>query len=291
MIRINLLPAEMTKRPGASGPRFRLPKGGLWPYMLPLFLVVAGIGYAAYYMYSMEQKALARLEESHKNKTRLDKELKKRQADFDENNAASQEIEQKWQVAQALMNPTNRLFWSEKLNMIAKARMDLAVFITKITLDETITEEETEESKQARADWAKTQGKEGTGKKPEPQKIMSPVINQTLTIHAIAYGNDSPQRLRQMNAFESALRNLTWKRQSGSEVRFTDNLDPQFGILPQSVMSVGGIEVLKFGIVCNALAQKPKARTTPAPAPGGKDAAAPAPAPAPARSSRRGASK
>src|SRR5215213_4865067 len=103
--------------------------------------------------------------------------------------------------------------------MVAKARMNLAVYITKLNLEEDVQELETPESVARREEWKKQQAK-GTAKGVEPKPIKQPVINQAFTIEAIAYGADSSQRLRQVNSFYENLKTLEWKRKSGVSARF-----------------------------------------------------------------------
>jgi hypothetical protein len=134
--------------------------------------------------------------------------------------------------------------------MIARARMDLAVYITKLQLKETITEVETAESVKAREEFKNRKDKKANEREPKP--IKRPVINQTLTIQAIAYGNDSPQRLRQVNSFGEVLRNLQWTRHNGEEVKYVDGMQRDFQFLPQKLVKVAGVDVLRFGLVCKA---------------------------------------
>jgi hypothetical protein len=174
----------------------------------------------------------------------------------------SREIEEKYEVAMAL-SPRNRVFWSEKINMLSRARMDLAVYVTKLVLTEKIDEIETPESVKRREEWKNSKRKDT---EPEPKPIKRPIINQTLHVEAIAYGNDDPQRLRQIVAFQEALNKLKWQRVSNDTVRFMDGLNPEFVQLPQKRDVVGGVEVMRFGFECNAEPQMES--TAPVPTPG-----------------------
>lgn len=249
MIKINLLPVEAGKRAGSAGKKVvRLPRGGLAPWVLGLVLVYIAIGYGGYLLYRTKMDSKASVDQARALKSRKEREVKRRQEAFDLANAHSQEIEEKYQVVQALTE--NRIFWSEKLNMIARARMDLAVYITKLALDEKIDEQETPESQKRREEWRK-QPKHMPGD-TEPKRVMRPIINQWITIYAIAYGNSSAQRLQQVNAFQEVLRQLTWERKNGNTVRFLDGMAPEFAQLDQRVDMVAGVEVLRFGLVCRA---------------------------------------
>lgn len=250
MIKINLLPPESGKRasaaaakaPGAPSPAPFFALLGL------LYLLAAGAGYYVYSMVSDEQ-ALVQQQEGRLKK--LKAEIQKREAEFEQNNLMSREIEEKYAVVEAL-GPENRVFWSEKINMIAMARLNLAVYVTKIELQEQIDEQETAESIARREKWKQDKAKDPKLQTPEPQAVKQPIINQTLVISAIAYGNDSSQRLQQINAFSANLHNLTWKRESGDKAAFMDRLVNEFEMLPHKVEEVGGVEVIRFGFSIKA---------------------------------------
>ena len=277
MIKINLLPSEAAKRAGPSRARsMRLPRGGLLPWILGLVILHGSIFYTGYWVYQKSVDSADNVASARKKKAQKEKQVQRREEEFQQNNVHAQEIEEKYQVVQALTQ--NRIFWSEKLNMVGRSRMDLAVYVTKIVLDEKIDEQETQESIKKREEWRKQGGKHPPGQEREPKPVKRPVINQTMTIHAIAYGNDSAQRLQQVNAFQETLRSLTWDRKSNKTVRFLDGLAPEFGQLQQKMATVAGVDVLRFGLVCRAEPQTD--RTTDlqkAAVPGGAAASKPAP--------------
>lgn len=248
MIRVNLLPIEAGKRPGAAK-SFKLPTGGVWPYFGALALLYIVTLYGGYRIWQTGKNWKNRIATVQQNKGKLEKRVQAREVEFAAQNATMQEVEEKYQVAKAL-SPENRVFWSEKLNMLAKSRIDLAVFITKLQLTEQITEVETPESVKAREEFRNRKTKK-PGER-EPKAIKKPIINQDLTIQAIAYGNDSPQRLRQFNSFQEVLRSMQWERENGTSVRFIDGMRPDFQVLPQKMAPVGGVDVLRFGLVCRA---------------------------------------
>jgi hypothetical protein len=133
--------------------------------------------------------------------------------------------------------------------MLSRARMNLGVYITRLQLDEDISEIETPESVARREEWKKQKHEPG---EQEPKAVKRPIINQKLTVEAIAYGNDDPQRLRQIIAFQSVLARLKWNRESGKESMFLDGLKTEFGQLVQKRDVVGGVEVMRFGFICEA---------------------------------------
>jgi hypothetical protein len=255
MIKINLLPPEAGKRP-LTAKKSTAPSAA--PYFAVLAIIYALALYGAYWAYAKGQDEIKRLAARNTELNKKKAEVKRREKEFEENNLLSQEIEEKYAVVQAL-GPENRIFWSEKLNMISKARMNLAVYVTKLKLTEVVTELETPESAKRRADWRADQSKT---KGPEPKAVKQPIINQTLQLDAIAYGADSSQRLRQVNAFYDNLLNLKWKRKNGAEAKFVDRLKPQFGQLDQRMDKVGGVDVLRFAF---AIAADPQLTTLTAP--------------------------
>lgn len=248
MIKVNLLPTEQARRQAAA----RRPSG---PSPLPFYLLLAlfylGAAAGGYYVYSISAEAARKVEDRTKQRDTLKAEVQKRQAEFEANNLRSLEIEEKYAVVEAL-GPQNRIFWSEKVNMIAKARLNLAVYVTKIELTEQIDERETPESVRRREEWQAAKKNDPKLTTPEPQPVKQPVINQTLNINAIAYGNDSSQRLEQIASFYNNLETLEWKRASGETGKFLDRLAKEFQPLDQKIDRVAGVDVLRFGFSIKA---------------------------------------
>lgn len=245
MIKINLLPGESGgSRQAASARRSTGPSPA--PFYLLLALLYLAAGAAGYYVWSMGDAATKRVNERTLKRDKLKKEVAAKQDEFAEQNLRSQEIEEKYAVIEAL-GPQNRIFWSEKVNMIAMARLNLAVYVTKIELEEKIDERETPESVKRREEWKAAKEKDPKLKTPEPQPVKQPVINQTLVIQAIAYGNDSSQRLAQIRNFYENLQAMEWKRASGVTAKFLDRMASEFEQLPQKVDRVAGVDVLRFG--------------------------------------------
>ncbi len=243
MIKVNLLPADSGKRQTASR-KPSSPSAAPFYLLLMLLYMVAAAG--GYFVYSMGAEASAEVRSQTSKRDKLKAEVQKRQTEFEENNLRSQEIEEKYAVVEAL-GPQNRIFWSEKVNMIAMARLNLAVYITKIELEEQIDERETPESVARREVWAAAKQKDPKLQTPEPQPVKQPIINQTLVISAIAYGTDSSQRLAQIRSFYENLNAVKWKRESGVSARFLNRMAAEFEQLPQKVDRVAGVDVIRFG--------------------------------------------
>lgn len=247
MIKINLLPPEAGKKaaPGAA----KGPSLGLTPVhlLVALLLVLYAAGAVAFYWaYNEGTKADRAYQDVLNRKMRKEKERDRLKQEIQSSAALREDIEAKYEVARAL-SPENRIFWSEKLNMLALGRRELAVYITKISLSEKVDEVETPESVRKREEH---KAKKLPG--PEPAPIKRPIINQSLTIEAIAYGRDAQEKLNNVVAFQNVLKNLKWRRQNGTIVRFLDGLSPEFGQLKQKIDNVGGIEVMRFGFVVQA---------------------------------------
>lgn len=261
MIKINLLPHEAGKR--AAG-------GGAKKQKAPMSvarLVYAGIaavyllaGGAAYFVYQVSAESTKRVRDRQTEKETLTKRVERQRKELNEATANTADIEEKYEVAVAL-SPENRVFWSEKLNMLSRARMNLGVYITRLQLTETVTEIETPESVARREEWKNKKKEPG---EQEPKPVKRPIINQALQVDAIAYGVDDPQRLRQIIAFQGALQRLKWTRESGAPSNFLDGLKPEFGQRLQKRDTVGGVEVMRFGFVVEAEPQTDRTATTPA---------------------------
>jgi hypothetical protein len=272
MIKINLLPSSEQRKGsgGASSPA----ASGFKLFMLLIVLGLGGVGYYGYLAFEREQESMLKAQQAAAKVEKTKASIKNLKKEYEELAELSERINTRFAIVQALANPETRLFWSEKINMLAALRMQLAVYITRLELQEDIEDRETPESVARREAW---QRDTSPTKGPEPKAQKVPVIKQRLLINAIAYGTDSPQRLRQIRGFINELRTFKWKRRrSGKEVAFVDNLDPNFEVGDQRTDIVAEVEVSRFSIVIRALEQTVDTTQLNAPAP------APAPA-APAK--------
>ncbi len=243
MIKVNLLPAESGKRQSAAK---KQSSPSAVPFYLLLMLLYMAAAAGGYFVYMESVAAAAEVAARTSKRDALKADVQKRQAEFEANNLRSQEIEEKYAVVETL-GPQNRIFWSEKINMIAMARLNLAVYVTKLELEEQIDERETPESVARREAWAAAKAKDAKLATPEPSPVKQPIINQTLVISAIAYGNDSSQRLAQIRSFYENLNAVQWKRETGAQAKFLDRMASEFEQLPQKVDRVAGVDVIRFG--------------------------------------------
>lgn len=268
MIKINLIPSDGGKRKAAAPGRSSSGPSPA-PFYLLLALLYAGVAVGGYFAYSSAAAAAAKVKQATAKRDKQKAEVERRRAEFEANNLLSQEIEEKYAVVAAL-GPENRVFWSEKINMLGKARLNLAIYLTKIELQEKIDEKETDESVRRREEWKRAKEKDPKLTTPEPQPVKQPVINQTLLINGIAYGNESPQRLAQIRLFMENLRKLEWARESGETARFLDRMAPEIVIADQKIDTVAGVEVIRFGLSIKANPQLDRTMST-----DDKDGAAP----------------
>jgi len=247
MIRINLLPREAGKKAATAAPGATRQRGNPFPLFVLILLVLYALGGAAFYWaFSQDARSWETLQEVAKRKERVQKTLDQRKQELISKTAELEDIERRYEVARAL-SPENRVYWSEKLNMLALARRDLAVYLTKLALTESVEEVETPESQRKREEH---KAKKLPG--PEPAPIKRPIINQTLNIEGVAYGRDGQERLNNVLAFQRTLKELRWRRENGAVVRFLDGMNPEFVQLPQKIDSLGGIEVMRFGFAVKA---------------------------------------
>jgi hypothetical protein len=251
MIKINLLPNADQRKGGASssvaaGSGFKL-------FLVILLAAIGGIGYFGYMTYEKEQASIKKVADAEAKVKKAKDDIKRLKAEYEELSELADRINTRFAIVQALANPETRLFWSEKVNMLAALRTQLAVYVTKLELQEDIEDRETPESVAKREKW---KNDKSASKGPEPKAMKVPVIKQRLIISAIAYGTDSPQRLRQIRGFIDELRTFTWKRRrSGQEVGFVDKLDSNFEVGNQKTDIVADVEVSRFSITIRAIEQ------------------------------------
>lgn len=251
MIKINLLPGSELKKGG--GQKASTPVGsGFNLFAILILVALGGVGFLGYTTYQKEQDSNnAVLTAANKVETAR-REISRLRKEYEELVELSDRINAQFAIVQALANPESRLFWSEKVNMLAALRTALAVYITRMELKEEIEDRETPESIARRDAWQRDRS---ANKGPQPRPVRVPVIKQRLELNVIAYGTDTPQRLRQIRLFLDALQNFKWSRRSGKEVAFMDNMNPALEVGNQRVDNVAGVEVTRFSIIIRALEQ------------------------------------
>ena len=240
----------------AGGQKFTL--------LLTIFVVIIAISlFAGWTLFSnvnektQEKKDVtARLE---KNKTNL----KKAKTKIAQISKFDQSIEDKYSIVSSLA-PPDRIYWSEKLNMLSKARGGRQIYIEKLQLKEDLEFEETKESIKRREEWAdrkqQFEKQNADSKKKflelEPKKIECPIVIYSLIISGIASGKDSSERLETINQYAESLANMRWRRASGQDVGFVDGFDPAYRVLEQQAKNIGGVEVMGFGLAFDSMPMK-----------------------------------
>jgi hypothetical protein len=144
------------------------------------------------------------------------------------------------------LNPTNRLLWSEKLNMLADL-IPPNVYITDLLMTESINNVETLESQQRRVEWEKA-GKKGTA----PSVVKKPVIKQSLRITGITFAENSEKRLQLVLDFLNALQEYSYRTASGETRHFMENFDDFVKIVNIPTVVVQGVEVNQFIFVISS---------------------------------------
>ncbi|MCX7013976.1 MAG: hypothetical protein NTW86_15725 [Candidatus Sumerlaeota bacterium] len=188
MIRINLLPEELTgrrARAAAAGP----PPS--WLVFVPIVLFVLVDVFLFWKVFNARSAAAAatksmQAELADKEKTR-DSKLKS----FQELRDLKAKLDNQIEILRQL-DPPDRILWSEKLNMLALAITPEA-FITELTLTEKVTEVETEESIKRRQAWDNDKSEK---KGPAPKEVKVPIITQTLAINVRGHAVGRARRVQ-----------------------------------------------------------------------------------------------
>jgi len=242
MIKINLVPAELAgkkRREKIAAPK---PSFIVTLVVIGLFVVVICEGLLM-----------------HRAKAASDKALKTAISESDEVKGKIDGLEGEYQALKYIkmlvanqieilnsLNPTNRLLWSEKLNMLADL-IPPNVYITDLLMTESVNNVETLESQQRRAEWEKA-GKKGTA----PAVVKKPVIKQSLRITGITFAENSEKRLQLVVDFLNALQEYSYRTTSGETRRFMENFDDFVKIVNIPTVVVQGVEVSQFIFVISS---------------------------------------
>ncbi|KPL12987.1 hypothetical protein AMJ85_00665 [candidate division BRC1 bacterium SM23_51] len=261
MIRINLLPEKEVKRRRAARPA--VPARQVSPLTILIAVAVVAV-LGGYYHVGVRRPLI----EKRAEEVKLESELGKVNKDIEglrkgvaELKAAESISKSMLEIAHAL-DPEDRLLWSEKLNQFSDLAPD-NVFITRVTVAESITKTETFESERRRKEWrerqkTKAKAKRRKGELPgEPTPIYYPQIMQTLTIEAIAHAETESERIRLMSQFHDNLlsgTNAKGRIETDFMKGFTGRIE--WGSFDQEV--VGGRSVAKFSFTLTTRPTSPK---------------------------------
>lgn len=242
MIKINLVPAELAgkkRREKIAAPK---PSFIVTLVVIGLFVVVVCEGLLMHRAKAASDKALkTAISEHDEVKGKIDALEGEYKSLRDIKMLVANQIE----ILNSL-NPTNRLLWSEKLNMLADL-IPPNVYITDLLMTESVNNVETLESQQRRAEWEKA-GKKGTA----PAVVKKPVIKQSLRITGITFAENSEKRLQLVVDFLNALQEYSYRTASGETRRFMENFDDSVKIVNIPTVVVQGVEVSQFIFVISS---------------------------------------
>lgn len=222
MIKINLLPQNMTKGGAAAGPN---------KASRPMTLVIlAGVimaainGLAGWMAFNCVITAKEDADRIQVKYDKVDKQIKDRMQEADLVRKYREVVKNQMDVLKSL-DPPDRLLWCEKLNMLSNL-MPTDVFVSEITVLEHVEMVETEASKAAHVKWERVDKKKG----PEPTAVKKPLITYDMKLTGLALGRDSTEQLNNVIKFNNALTTYRMTDAQGKERRFMDGFDPTIGM-------------------------------------------------------------
>ncbi len=242
MIKVNLLPQEAAPR-GAAAAGAGAPGASaiIALILVAAYVLVILVGAGVWYKNDQSRQALLTAQ----------RERDKVKADIASIENSFKEIKRNKELFQnqlGLLNtldPPSRLLWCEKINLLPQLVPD-GVFLTRVKVDEQITEVETPESVSRRRDWEQSKAK---NKGAKPTVIKKPVIYQTLILEGVAYieGGQSDRRLDLVATF---LRNFKEKEvvvpHTKKTKSFMENFEGDVLFDPIVGDRIEGREVSKF---------------------------------------------
>ena len=246
MIRINLLPPELTKSKKGRAKAFKAPSSGT-PLVVIILIIayIAAIGFS-YSIVSDYMNRKQEIEDLRSERDKIQEEVEEKSKEFEELLELHSLLSNQVEILKAL-DPPGRLLWSEKLNMLA----DIApkgVYLTNVQVTEQIKEVQTEQSRKRRQTWLDND-KEGE----EPPIIRKPVITQTLAISGVTWADNAEQRLQLIVRFHDAMKGYSRKGRGGNTRRFMDNFQDQIRIDPTYVDEVAGRTVNRFKLILRTI--------------------------------------
>jgi Tfp pilus assembly protein PilN len=242
MIRINLLPPEQIK---VKRDRFKIvagPSSATPIVVIILVLVYLVVGGFGYWVYKAKKQKDDEIKKLTSDRDKLTKTIKDKQAEFKELMETKTLLANQLEILSAL-NPPDRLFWAEKMNMLADV-VPKNVFLQTIEVTEEIYDIETNESKANRAKWV-----EAGSKGPSPPVVKKPVITQTLSVAGITWADDPEQRLQLIIRFHDAMKSYSTTGISNEPRRFMDNFEDLIRIDPTYVGAVAGRTITHFKLI------------------------------------------
>jgi Tfp pilus assembly protein PilN len=248
MIKINLLPPELTKSKRSRGGKVVRAPSSASAFIIPFIVVVyLGVGLFAYSVYNHKKKDDKDVTDLLNESEELKNKVEARQEEFHELMDLKSTLENQIEILEAL-NPPNRLMWAEKINMIADI-IPKGVYITNINVTEYVRQIETNASRENRKTWVKA----GSLPENKPSVINKPEITQHLSISGITWADDPEQRLQLIMRFYEAMKLYENRGFNGKIRRFMDNFQEIIRIDPTYEAEVSKRTVNRFKLILKTI--------------------------------------
>lgn len=141
------------------------------------------------------------------------------------------------------LSPPDRIFWSEKLNMLS-AMIPENVYITRMEMVEEQKQIQTTESQRKIEEWEKLP-KEKQEKTPKPEPVMKPLISQNLKIEGIVKATTPDGALELVVDFHKRMKTYSQSRPNGETSRFDDQIS-DIRLTDTKMGNTGGVDVHLF---------------------------------------------
>lgn len=250
MIQINLLDqpgAKTTKVSSAAGSAFSAPaKPSGSPAVTVVVLLLAGVllvvnAGAAYFAYSNVLQSENSLEQVKNSQKKLKDEIAHKMSQAEQIRHYREVVSNQMDVLRSL-DPPNRILWCEKINELSDL-MPPKVFLSEIKVTENSKMVETQQSKDARANWEKSPKK---SKLPPPPVVQKPVISYDVFVTGLALGRDNVEQMKNVTAFHKALIENSGVDASGKPIHFMDGFNDNIEFESLEATLYEGTPVNKF---------------------------------------------
>lgn len=241
MIRVNLLPSKKESKrkterkaraPGEGAPLF---------VTFIVFFALAAMGGFGYHVATKHLDSIKDVREQEDMIARKEKTAVAKEKEVAGLGRLDTILKNEFKAISALA-PSDRVIWAEKLHQLKELRPN-NVFLTTIAMKQDVKEDETPESKAARAQW-RSDGSKGE----EPRADMKLEIRQTLTLSGITNAERPDVRGQLMIDFHNAMLTHASKR----PIPGANSLTPFMSgfMTPQyknyDVTTMDSVEVLRF---------------------------------------------
>lgn len=249
MITINLLQTETRSKAAASIGEPSTSSGGVLVAVILVVVFAIPVGLFAYFYSDLASlNSQANELRSERNALRADRDAL--EEEFESLRDALDTLRNQDRMLQ-ILDPEDRLYWAEKLNILPQYVPD-GVFLTRIRVTEQVQEVETPESRAAYEEWERQRRRGTRSAADAPQRVMVPVIRQTLELDGVAYvadGSGADRLTRIINFYNSLENDRVELPFSGDEVTFMDNLVSPITYRPFNETTMQDREVTEFRFV------------------------------------------